>query len=468
MLRNPLILSQEHVYPTNNPAFNNHTLVISPSGGGKTVSFVEPNLLYCEDNLILRVSKRALVDKYKPFFRKKGYQIFDLNLAHPEQVNGDSISYDPMARVLDESGACLFAEQIMALEDGRGSSADPFWQSAAAKLLLAIMYLCLAYRQEATFADVLNLFYELEITGTGLEGEIETTLDDRFKQLEKRAPNHEGVKVWKTFSSLPFKTAGCVYSSLATVLQIFSKQTMDAIRTLPTLDVTRFCARKSVLFITANATDSSRFKISNLLFEDLLHNLIEEADLQGGALKRPTRLIIDDFAVAGTIDTVPTALSFVREAGISLCLMCQSVSQLETLYGHSKATTIKNNCDSTVYIGAPNDIETANEMSLKLNRPTAEMLALKPDQAIVCRRGCAPVMAHRYRTLEDPVYTEVTEKFARARASAVRPERRKRKDFSPLQGARESLDDFAKEVDHLAAKFDKRYKSLLGGSGQTG
>jgi type IV secretory pathway TraG/TraD family ATPase VirD4 len=148
--------------------------------------------------------------------------------------------------------------------------------------------------------------------------------------------------------------------------------------------------------------------------------------------------------------------------------MCQSVSQLETLDGQSKATTIKNNCDSTVYIGAPNDIETANEMSLKLNRPTAEMLALKPDQAIVCRRGCAPVIAHRYRTLEDPEYTAVTEKFARVRTSAVLPERRKRKDFSPLQGARESLDDFAKEVDQLAAKLDKRYKSLLGGSGQTG
>ena len=190
-----------------------------------------------------------------------------------------------------------------------------------------------------------------------------------------------------------------------------------------------FCSRKSILFITANATDISRFRISNLFFEDLIHSLIEEAEINGGALKYKTRLMIDDFGVGGVIESLPEALSFVREAGIIMCLLCQSVSQLNTAYSAPQATTIKNNCDNTVYIGAPNDLDTANEMAYRLNCPMADMLVLKPDQTLVCRRGHAPQITSRYKTLEDARYIALTDKYNSTHTTAQPPQVRKRRAF---------------------------------------
>ena len=459
-MNNPLILSNQHIINTCQSSCNNHVLVVSPSGGGKTVSFLEPNLLYAEDNIVVRVSKRSIVDKYKPYFKKRGYRVYDLNLAHPENINSDSIAYDPLARVKDESTGHLFAEQIINLDDSRGTSADPYWASASTELLKAIQYLVLSEDNEATFADVLDCFADLNITETN--SGIQTSLSKRFDWLEKKAPKHEAILAWKSFSSLPYRTAGCVYGSLSSVLQIFTKQFKDSVKSLPTFNIEEFCNQKSVLFVTANATDTSRFKLSNLFFGDLIHNLIEQSEVNGGTLDRKVRLIIDDFGVGGVIESIPEALSFVREAGISMSLLCQSISQLNTSYSAPKATTIKNNCDNIIFIGAPNDLDTANEMALRINKPISEMLILDSNHTLVCRRGHSPVIVNRYKTLEDTRYVDVTNSYNKAPSMSKRHIRSVRKDFSPMRSTLETIQELTNEVTNFTTKLDKRYKELTG------
>jgi hypothetical protein len=134
------------------------------------------------------------------------------------------------------------------------------------------------------------------------------------------------------------------------------------------------------------------------------------------------------------------------------------------MYGEAKATTIRNNCDNTIYIGAPNDLVTANEMALRLNRPVGDMMTLREDQVLVCRRGCPPEIVERYRTLEDPLYIETTVNYMKSPTVHAHTPRKVRKDFSPKQGTLESLRDLSKEVDALSAKFDQRYKQLTGSS----
>ena len=51
---------------------------------------------------------------------------------------------------------------------------------------------------------------------------------------------------WKSFSSLPYRTAGCVYGSLSSVLQIFTKQFKDSVKSLPTFNIEEFCNQKSI------------------------------------------------------------------------------------------------------------------------------------------------------------------------------------------------------------------------------
>ena len=215
------------------------------------------------------------------------------------------------------------------------------------------------------------------------------------------------------------------------------------------------------MFITANATDISKFKISNLLFEDLTHSLIEEAEINGGTLKRKTRIIIDDFGVAGTIESIPAALSFVREAGISFSLLCQSITQLNNAYGTAKAGIIRNNCDNAIYIGAPNDLETAEQMAIKMNLPVLNMLSLKSNQVVVCRRGHLAAIANRYKTYEDPLFIELTNNYSKQGKKNPLIERTKRKDFSPAREAIDSVNDLTQEVEALNKKLEKKFDELF-------
>lgn len=56
---------------------NRNVAVVGGSGSGKTMSVMEMKLLHTDTshNMIVNVSKRKLIYKYKPFFEEKGYTV---------------------------------------------------------------------------------------------------------------------------------------------------------------------------------------------------------------------------------------------------------------------------------------------------------------------------------------------------------------------------------------------------------
>lgn len=122
---------------------NNNILVVGPSGSGKTMSYAEMCLLKTNSSsLIVTLSKRRLVNKYLSYYRHKGYQVYDLNLAEPDQSN---ISYDPMYYVKSTADITYLARSIIMANPKKKDSkeADPFWDDAAQSLLSALI----AYEQ---------------------------------------------------------------------------------------------------------------------------------------------------------------------------------------------------------------------------------------------------------------------------------------------------------------------------------
>ena len=94
-LENITCLAEGCVYSTSleKTGINANEIVVGPTRSGKTTSVIEPKLLHTvEGSLIVNVTKRALVEKYAPIFRERGYEVLDLNFAEPEKSN---VSYDP-------------------------------------------------------------------------------------------------------------------------------------------------------------------------------------------------------------------------------------------------------------------------------------------------------------------------------------------------------------------------------------
>ena len=96
-------------------------------------------------------------------------------------------------------------------------------------------------------------------------------------------------------------------------------------------------------------------------------------------------------------------ISVFRAAGISVTLLLQSESQLESMYGENEATTIINNCDTYVYMGGM-DIKTCKNISQRLDKPLKMVLSMPLEQVVVFRRGEEPFVSRRYQILNDPLY----------------------------------------------------------------
>ncbi|MBQ1492273.1 MAG: type IV secretory system conjugative DNA transfer family protein, partial [Blautia sp.] len=353
---------------------NNNQLVVGTSGTGKTLSVVVPRMNETKNSsLIVTVAKRELVEMYAPVFRKRGYKVYDLNFANPLKTK---VGYDPLYFIkTPQDITCLARAIVMADERKNNSRADPYWDNAAISLLSSEIGLALSLHGNDTpsFVDVLDLHDKLEIKDDG--SLIHSTLDQLFRREEARTEGKSfAVRCFKSFSTLPARTAGCVFSSLNITLDtIFTPEIRSLIRKGRQVNFEAIGNEKSVLFVTTSPVNRSLNAFVNLFYSQAFKSLYEYAEsLPGGTLPVPTHIICDDFAASGKIEGFAELISVMRAKNMSATLLLQSDSQLVGMYGEANAVTIRNNCDCYLYLGG-NDLQTARDISMRLNLPAGAL-----------------------------------------------------------------------------------------------
>lgn len=406
-----IILGEKAIFSTdsNKTGLNNNVLVVGSSGGGKTMSIIEPRLLKTyNSSLVVTVTKRRIVEKYKPMFRKRGYSVMDLNFVNPMESN---IAYDPLMFIASYSDITFLAESIvMANPRKERSNADPYWDEASTSLMSALIAYVLMTKENHSFTDVLDLLSELTIKECN--GQIETSLDDKFNWIAKKDPNCYAVTCWNSFRVLPIRTASCVYGTLNTTVDtIFSPELRNMIASKRKLDFEKIADRKTVLFISTSPVNPSLNCFINMYYAQMFKGLFEYAEtLPDGKLPIPVSVLCDDFATGSRILNFPEYISIFREKGISVTLLIQSESQLEAMYSYEDAVTIINNCDTYVYLGGM-DLRTCKNISERLNTMLEDVMWMPIGKEIIFRRGQRPIITNRYNILEDAEYKDVTNKY---------------------------------------------------------
>lgn len=403
-----IILGENAVYSTDcsETSLNNNVLICGSSGCGKTMSIVEPRLLETfNSSLIVTLTKRSLVRKYKSLFTQRGYIVEDLNFINPAESD---VSYDPLQYIASYADITFLAEAIVKANPKKDkSNADPYWDDAAISLLSAEISYVLMTKDNASFIDVLRLHDKLDFNEDN--GSITTSLDRQFEYLEEVDPGCFALSCWKSFSRLPMKTASCVFGSLNTTLDtIFSPELRKMLALKRKVDFVGLGSRKTVLFVSTSAVNPALHRFVNVFYAQAFKTLFEYAEsLTDGRLPIPVHMICDDFATGSRILDFPEFISIIREAQISVCLITQSESQIESIYGSDDATTIINNCDTYVFMGGM-DLKTGRSMSERLNAPLDEVLYMPLGQVIILRRGNKPFITQRYNILENEMYQAIT------------------------------------------------------------
>lgn len=383
---------------------NNNDIIIGPPGSGKTRGYVIPNILQCNESMVIADTKGALRQQVSGVLERSGYRIHEINLT---DCRASTIGYNPLRCIRYDSGREHYREQdilraaacLVPIE-----TIDPFWDRAARMLLETLLgYLLECQPQEEhTLSSAVLLLSEM---GGGLTGK----LLDEYAAI---APESFAAVRWKLYKSMTQadRTQACIQGMLAERL---STLTFDGVADLFTrsnqVDFSALGRERIALFLNISDTDRSLDPLAALLYAQALQELCAEADRKPEhRLDVPVRFYLDDFAANVTIPDFDKIISVIRSREISVSIVLQSLSQLDSLYGHPRAQTILSGCDNLLYLGGQ-DVETAQYISVKANKPASSILNMPLDAAWLFTRGTAPQQVQKYPLQSHPRFYELPE-----------------------------------------------------------
>ena len=330
------------------------------SGSGKSASYSIPNAYQCLGSYVFTDPKGELYDRTAGYLREQGYEIKVLNLVRPQYSDG----YNPLMHIASELDVDVIANTVIKGQKSESSSgSDPYWDDMAEMLLKALIYYLIATRPE----EEQNLASCSELVRAANNNGGSNLLTELMSQLPY---DHPARMYYKSIEIAPEKTYGSILSSLQSKLGKFDSKEIAELTSTDTIDFEEIGNKKTAVYVISSDTHTAYDFLLTIFFSQMIQQLYDYADQNGGALKEQTFFILDEFANIGKIPDFDKKISTSRSRKISFSVILQNVDQLEAVYEKSYET-IMGNCDTHVFLGS-NSYKTVEYFSKALGEKTIE------------------------------------------------------------------------------------------------
>ncbi len=329
------------------------------SGSGKSASYSIPNAYQCLGSYVFTDPKGELYDRTAGYLKSQGYDIKVLNLVRPQYSDG----YNPLMHISSELDVDVIANTVVKGQQSEGSGSDPYWDDMAELLLKALIYYLIATRPE----EEQNLASCAELVRAANNKGGSNLLSELMSQLPY---DHPARMNYKSIEIAPEKTYGSILSSLQSKLGKFDSKEIAELTSTDTIDFEEIGNKKTAVYVISSDTHTAYDFLLTIFFSQMIQQLYDYADLNGGQLKEKTFFILDEFANIGKIPDFDKKISTSRSRGISFSVILQNVDQLEAVYEKSYET-IMGNCDTHVFLGS-NSYKTVEYFSKALGEKTIE------------------------------------------------------------------------------------------------
>ena len=324
------------------------------SGSGKSASYSIPNAYQMLGSYIFTDPKGELYDKTAGYLKSHGYDIKVLNLVRPQFSDG----YNPLMHISSELDVDVIANTVVKGQKTESGS-DPYWDDMAEMLLKALIYYLIATRPE----EEQNLASCAELVRAANKNGGSNLLSDLINQLPY---DHPARMYYKSIEIAPEKTYGSILSSLQSKLGKFDSKEIAELTSTDTIDFEEIGSKKTAVYVISSDTHTAYDFLLTIFFSQMIQQLYDFADKNGGALKEKTYFILDEFANIGKIPDFDKKISTSRSRGISFSVILQNLDQLEAIYEKSYET-IMGNCDTHVFLGS-NSYKTVEYFSKSFRR----------------------------------------------------------------------------------------------------
>lgn len=327
---------------------NLNTVVVGGSGAGKTRFFAKPNLCQANTSFTVLAPKGELLRSTGHLLRQKGYEVRVLDLLNMEK----SHCYNPFVYLRDDNDVQRLVTNLFKSTTPKGSqSNDPFWDTAASMLLLALIFY-LKYEappDEQNFPMVMEMLRAADVREDC--DEYTSPLDELFERLEMREPDHIAVKYYKDYHSGSAKTLKSIQITLAARLEKFNLSSLAALTATDELDLPSLGEKKVALFALIPDNDTSFNFLVSILYTQLFQQLFYLADHKyGGSLPVPVHFLMDEFSNVSLPEDFSKILAVMRSRNVYVSIILQNVAALKALF-EKEWESILGNCDEFLYLG---------------------------------------------------------------------------------------------------------------------
>jgi type IV secretion system protein VirD4 len=336
-----------------------HILLFAPTGSGKGVGFVIPNLLFWKDSVIVHDIK---LENYEltSGWRKKNLKqkVFLWNPADPDGVSHcynpmDWISSKPGQMVDDVQKICnfLLPEQ-------------EFWQNEARALLTGIMlYLVAADDKPATLGEVVRTLRNDDVVYN-----LAVVLDTMGKKIHPVSYMNIASYLQK-----PDKERGSVTSTANSSLELWANPLVDTTTATSDFNLHEFKISPHTCYVGLTPDNISRLKpLMNMFYQ-------QAAAFFTAKMPRPHEkfgvlMMMDEFPTLGKMEQFLAGIAYFRGYRVRLFLIIQDTEQLKGIYEESGMNSFLSNSTYRITFAA-NNMETANLISQLLGNKTAQQVS---------------------------------------------------------------------------------------------
>ena len=353
---------------------NKNVLVVGLPGDGKTFTYVKPNLMQMNSSFVVTDPKGLLVRETGKMLEEHGYQVkvFDLvNLTNSDMFN-------PFNYMKSELDIDRITEALVEGASENEHKGEPFWDKAQLLLNRALIGYLYFDSKSRDYTPNLSMVAELLRNIRRPNDKEPSTVEKMFVELEESMPGNYACKQWNLFNdNFDAETRTSVFAMVATQYSVFDHQAVTDLIKSDTMEMDTWNTEKTAVFVAISETNKAFSFLASTLFTVMFDQLTHNADaiIQGQKDGYTAddlvhvQFIFDEFANIGKIPHFNEVLASVRSREMSVKIIIQAISQLDTIYGDKARKSMVNNCATLLFLGT-NDEDTMRYFSMRAGKQT--------------------------------------------------------------------------------------------------
>ena len=323
-----------------------HTLLFAPTGSGKGVGFVIPNLLFWEHSCIvhdIKLENHGLTSGWRASVGHKCY------VWAPADPDGITNCYNPIDWVSTKAGQMVDDVQKIA---SLILPKQEFWENEARSLFVGVvLYLIADPTKKSSFGEAVRTLRSDDVAYN-----LAVVLDTLGKQIHPVSYMNLAAFLQKAD-----KERSGVISTLNSALELWSNPLIDTATATSDFNIQKFKQEKTTVYVGLTPDNLKRLQPLMQIFYQQATEFLSR--------KMPTKddpygvmFILDEFPTLGKMDTFMSGIAYFRGYHVRLFLIVQDTQQLKGIYEESGMNSFLSNSTFRVTFAA-NNVDTANLIS---------------------------------------------------------------------------------------------------------